>query len=166
LSEASFATLSHDVITGKSTLAQIHGRLLDTVGLTLSYSEFEAAWLEPYSEAMPGMADLFTTLSQHYRLALLSNIDRYYWEVVQAMHPELKCFDSLLLSCDLGLAKPDAEIFLHACRATGVAPSRCYFVDDTRVNVEAAKAVGMQTHWFRGVDGLQRELAQANTKGL
>jgi FMN phosphatase YigB (HAD superfamily) len=115
---------SRDVITGKSTLAEIHERLLATVGLTLSYSEFEAAWLEPYSEAMLGMADLVTALSKHYRLALLSNVDRYYWEVVQSMHAELKCFDSLLLSCDLGLAKPDPEIFLQACQVTGAAPSR------------------------------------------
>ena len=157
---------SHDVITGKSTLGEIHERLLATVGLTLSYSEFEAAWLEPYSEAMPGMADLVTALSQHYRLALLSNVDRYYWEVVQSMHPELKCFDSLLLSCDLGLAKPDPEIFLQACQVTGAAPSQCYFVDDTLVNVDAAKAVGLQAHWFRGVDGLKGELAQTKTKGV
>jgi len=105
-------------------------------------------------------------LSKHYRLALLSNVDRYYWEVVQSMHAELKCFDSLLLSCDLGLAKPDPEIFLHACEVTGAAPSQCYFVDDTLVNIDAAKAAGLQTHWFRGVDGLNRELAQTKAKGV
>jgi HAD superfamily hydrolase (TIGR01509 family) len=157
---------ARDVITGKSTLAQIHRQLVNRQGLTLSFPEFEAAWLEPYSEAMPGMAELVLALSAHYKLALLSNVDRYYWDVVQAMHPELKHFGTILLSCDLGLAKPDPEIFLLASRAVGASPQQCYFVDDTRVNVDAAAALGFQTHWFRGVARLNVELVRANALGV
>lgn len=155
-----------DIITGELSLRQLHQRLVDTCGLTLAYPEFEAAWLEPYSEAMPGVADLVTTLAENYRLLLLSNVDRYYWEVVRAMHPELEYFDSLLLSCDLGLAKPDPEIFLRASQSAGADSAQCLFVDDTRVNVAAAQALGFQTHWFRGIRGLCQELRQAGTKGL
>jgi HAD superfamily hydrolase (TIGR01509 family) len=155
-----------EVITGRSTLPQVHQRLVDTLGLSLSYPEFEASWLEPYSEAMPGMADLVTTLSAHYRLVLLSNVDRDYWRVVLPMHPELKCFESLLLSCNVGMAKPNPGIFRHICQVCGVTPSRCYFIDDTELNVAAASALGFQTHWFRSVAGLERELARANVKGL
>jgi HAD superfamily hydrolase (TIGR01509 family) len=82
------------------------------------------------------------------------------------MHPELQCFESLLLSCELGLAKPDPEIFVQACRIAGAAPARCFFIDDTRANVEAARAIGLQTHWFRGVNALKRELAHAGTQGM
>jgi HAD superfamily hydrolase (TIGR01509 family) len=85
---------------------------------------------------------------------------------VRAAHPELDCFDSLLLSCDLGVAKPDPEIFHRACRIAGAEPSRCFFVDDTRVNVDAARTLGFQTHWFRGVPGLLHSLRSAGTKGL
>jgi hypothetical protein len=40
-------------------------------------------------------------------VVLLSNVDRYFWAVVRAAHPELDRFGALLLSCDLGLAKPE-----------------------------------------------------------
>jgi HAD superfamily hydrolase (TIGR01509 family) len=155
-----------EITTGQLTLQQLHRRAVDAHGLTLAYAEFEGAWLEPYSEPMPGMADLVTILSRHYRLVLLSNVDRYYWRVVRAMHPELDAFDALLVSCDLGLAKPDPEIFLRASQVAGTDPSRCLFVDDTRGNVEAARALGFRTHWFRSVSEFRQELKRTNTKGL
>lgn len=155
-----------DVITGRLTLHQIHDQLVEAHGLALDYPAFQAAWLEPYSGRMPGMAELVTILSSNYRLLLLSNVDRYYWEVVRAMHPELDHFDSLLVSCDLGMAKPDSEIFLCASETAGVDPSRCCVVDDTRANVEAAWALGFQGHWFRSVSGLRQELKKAQTKGI
>ena len=54
-----------DIVTSKSTLPEVHQRLVEALGLTLTYPEFEAAWLEPYSQAMPGMAELVKALSAH-----------------------------------------------------------------------------------------------------
>ena len=159
-------TARHDIITGASTLPEVHRELVDTHGLTLSFRDFEAAWLEPYHEAIPGMADLAKALSEHYRLVLLSNVDRDYWQVVRAMHPELHCFESLLVSCDLGNAKPDPEVFRHVCRLTGADPSRCFFVDDTALNVEAARAFGLHGHVFRTVEGLTAALLEAGASGM
>ena len=157
---------SRDVVTGKLSLPQIHEQLVATYGLSSSYAAFEHTWLEPYSSAMPGMAELVEALSGHYRLVLLSNVDRYYWGVVRAMQPELACFDALLVSCDLGLAKPDAEAFMHAARAAETEPERCYFIDDTQLNVDAAAALGFQTHRFRGVAALQSALLEARARGI
>ena len=156
----------HDIITGESTLPEVHRMVVDTEGLTMSYSDFEAAWLEPYHEAMPGMADLVSILSEHYRLVLLSNVDRDYWRVVRGMHPELDYFEALLVSCDLGIAKPDPEIFLHACRVTSTEPPRCFLVDDTALNVHAAQKLGFNGHTFRTVPRLRSALKQANARGV
>jgi HAD superfamily hydrolase (TIGR01509 family) len=156
---------SRDVITGRLTLQQIYGRLVEVHGLTLGYPDFEAAWLEPYSWPMPGMIELVTALSVNYPLLLLSNIDAYYWRVVRAAHSELECFKALLLSCDLGMAKPDPEIFLRASQAAGADPSRCFFIDDTSANVEAARALGFQAYRFRSAPELRQELEGSQTKG-
>jgi HAD superfamily hydrolase (TIGR01509 family) len=157
---------SPEVVTDRVTLPQIHLRLVDELGLTMSFPEFEAAWLEPYSVPMPGMADLVATLARNHRLILLSNVDKYYWPVVRAMHPELDHFDALLVSCDLGMAKPDLEVFRHASQVAGAEPARCLFVDDTAANVAAARAVGLQAHLFRGTSQLVDELRAAGTSGL
>lgn len=159
-------TARHDIITGETALPQVHRELVDDHGLALSSSGFEAAWLEPYHEAIPGMAALVEALSRHYRLVLLSNVDRDYWRVVRGMHPELERFEALLVSADLGMAKPDPEVFRHVCTLTGTDPSQCFFVDDTALNVDAARALGFRGHVFRSVSGLRSALEQANAKGL
>jgi putative hydrolase of the HAD superfamily len=55
--------------------------------------------------------------------------------------PEL--FDGVVISGDVGLHKPDPEIFLLGAERAGVSPDRCVFVDDLRENCEGAEAVGM-----------------------
>ena len=52
-------------------------------------------------------------------------------------------FDSLVISGEVGLRKPDPDIYLFAAKQAGVPPDACVFIDDFGVNVEGAKAVGM-----------------------
>ncbi|MGW6398143.1 HAD-IA family hydrolase [Streptomyces sp. NPDC055134] len=139
-------TARHEALTGEAPLPQAHRQLADTHGLTLDHPQFVAARLEPYSQPMPGMADLVRSLSESHRPALLSNVDHYYWQVVRTMHPELGVFSELPVSCDLGVAKPDAEASRRASEAAGVDPERSLFVDDTLSSIEAARAPGFQTY--------------------
>ncbi len=52
-------------------------------------------------------------------------------------------------SCEIGVIKPNAEIYLHALRKIGTAPEDAVFVDDVPGNLEGAKAVGMQAIQMR-----------------
>ena len=154
-----------EIITGEVTLPQIHRQLIDAHGLTLTYPQFEAAWLEPNSWPMPGMAEFVKALSENHRLVLLSNVDHYYWQVVRVMQPELEFFTDLLVSCDLGSAKPESEAFLCASQAAGADPAQCLFVDDTRTNLEAARALAFQTLVPR-CSRATRDPARRDDKGL
>ncbi len=157
---------SRDVITGKVTLPQIYESLVEGHGLSLDYEGFVDAWVEPYSIPIPGMAELIRSLSSNYRLLLLSNVDTYDWEAIRPAHPELSYFHALLVSCDLGIAKPDSAIFEQASRVAESDPSHCLFVDDTLENIEAAHALGFQTHWFDRLETLRDQLVRRNIRGL
>jgi len=52
-------------------------------------------------------------------------------------------FDDIVCSAEVGMAKPEAEIFRLAASRLGVAPEECVLVDDWDQNVAAAQAVGM-----------------------
>jgi epoxide hydrolase-like predicted phosphatase len=52
-------------------------------------------------------------------------------------------FDTLVISGEVGLNKPEPEIFHLACERLGVEPGDCVFVDDLRENCAGAEAVGM-----------------------
>jgi len=52
-------------------------------------------------------------------------------------------FDAAVISGEVGLHKPQPEIYLLACERLGVAPGESVFVDDLRENCEGAERVGM-----------------------
>ena len=52
-------------------------------------------------------------------------------------------FDTLVISGEVAMRKPQPEIYLLAAERTGAKPEECVFVDDFSVNVEGAEAVGM-----------------------
>lgn len=52
-------------------------------------------------------------------------------------------FDAVLISGEVGLRKPEPEIYLLAAARLGLAPTECVFVDDLPINVRGAIAVGM-----------------------
>ena len=52
-------------------------------------------------------------------------------------------FDATVISGDVGLHKPEPEIYELGAERIGVPPAACIFVDDLRENVAGAEAVGM-----------------------
>ena len=91
------------------------------------------------------------------RTALVSNSwghGRYDREAF----PEL--FDAVVISGEVGLHKPQPEIFLLAAKQIGTEPSECVFVDDLRENCAGAEAVGMTAVLHRGADETLDRLEQ------
>jgi putative hydrolase of the HAD superfamily len=71
--------------------------------------------------------------------ALVSNswVMDHYTEEIRAL------FDTAVISAEVGLHKPQPEIFLLAAERLGVEPASCVFVDDLRENCAGAEALGM-----------------------
>ena len=53
-------------------------------------------------------------------------------------------FDALVLSYEVGCMKPDARFYEACAKAAGVSAGSCIFIDDMAVNVEGARAAGLQ----------------------
>jgi putative hydrolase of the HAD superfamily len=64
--------------------------------------------------------------TSHYNRALLAEL-----------------FDAVVISAEVGLHKPEPEIYLLASKRLGVEPAQCVFIDDLRENCAGAEAVGM-----------------------
>ena len=52
-------------------------------------------------------------------------------------------FDVVVISGEVGMRKPEPEIFEHTLRLLGLRPEECVFVDDLPHNVAAAAALGI-----------------------
>jgi epoxide hydrolase-like predicted phosphatase len=69
-------------------------------------------------------------------------------------------FDAVVISGEVGLHKPQPEIFYLGADRIGVAPEECVFVDDLRENCEGAEAVGMTAILHRGSQGTLPQLSE------
>lgn len=81
--------------------------------------------------------------SEGIRTAVLSNLPRSIGENLRATPGFLDPFDHVTFSYELGVVKPQPEIYHDALRGVGVAPGEALFLDDKPENVEGAHAVGM-----------------------
>jgi putative hydrolase of the HAD superfamily len=91
-----------------------------------------------------------------FSTALLSNS----WgceEYPRADFPDL--FDTVVLSGEVGMRKPEEGIFLHTAETLGLTPQECVFIDDIEANVRAAEAVGMTGLHHREPDSTTRRLS-------
>jgi len=71
-------------------------------------------------------------------------------------------FDRVYYSCELGVAKPEAEFFERILDDLGLDAGEVGFVDDSRANVDAATGVGLRAVWHQptsGVEALRAEVA-------
>lgn len=69
-------------------------------------------------------------------------------------------FDAMIISAEVGMAKPDPRIYQLALEKLGVAASESVFLDDFPENVEGARAVGMQAIHFTQPEQALQELKQ------
>jgi epoxide hydrolase-like predicted phosphatase len=69
-------------------------------------------------------------------------------------------FDAVVISGEVGLHKPQPEIFRLGAERIGVAPEECVFVDDLRENCAGAEAVGMKAILHSGAEGTLPQLEE------
>jgi HAD superfamily hydrolase (TIGR01509 family) len=68
----------------------------------------------------------------------------------------------VVVSCEVGVAKPDPLIFQMCLTRLGVEPSRALFVDDRIENIEGAARLGLRTFHFIGADAVPRLVQSAS----
>lgn len=89
-----------------------------------------------------------------YRTYMLSNTNEMHWVfIVQKffLSEGYQCqdlFDSIFLSHEVNLAKPDAEIYRHVLKQIGSDGADCLFIDDSAANVEGAMNEGIPSLWL------------------
>jgi len=91
------------------------------------------------------------SLRPKYRTGMISNA----WSELRPWLKELRiadAFDHIVISSEVGLAKPDPRIFQLALDDLGISPQEAVFIDDFEVNIEAAGEIGMHAILFRNTE--------------
>ena len=91
-------------------------------------------------------------IREHSCVALLSNASKGFVESLFEKYSLTRLFDRMVISCNIGIAKPDKEIYRYCVSLFDDEFDEIYMVDDNAVNVQAAAEIGITPVHFTGND--------------
>jgi epoxide hydrolase-like predicted phosphatase len=91
---------------------------------------------------------------------LLSNFGDNARRLWAETYPFITLFDGVIISSEVGIMKPDPQIYQLAADSVGTMPEDILFIDDFAENTAGASAVGMQTVHYQDPDIARQELTQ------
>ncbi len=116
--------------------------------------DFFLPWVsEAENDPDPAMIEVVNELRQAgYRLALLTNAVREFRSVIEKTIPIYDLFDVIIDSSEVGMRKPDREIYDLTSQKLAVENDQCLMIDDLVANVHGAENAGMQGLLFTTSD--------------
>ena len=153
---------------GKITPENFYLQVKEMLDLKLNYASFEPIWNDIFflSAQNRRVFALVNTLRKNYQTALLSNINILHYEYLKKNFPIFGIFDKIFLSFQLGLIKPDKEIYKKVIHDLKVSPQEIFYTDDRPDLVETAKSLGMRSCVFTDFSRLIEDLQETGIKIL
>lgn len=115
-----------------------------------SIEEIRDAWNTIIDDLPLHRLEFLQNLKGKYRLFLLTNTDEIhishfeYKEGMSVSRDFYNCFEKVYYSFELGMRKPDVEVFKYLINKHELSPKRTLFVDDRKDNTDAAASVGIE----------------------
>jgi len=118
----------------------------------ISDEEIDKAWNKMLGELPQERWRLLKKLGENYRTFVLSNTNsihvHYYFEYLQKIYGTYgytHLFEKVYFSFELGMRKPDEEIFRYVMKDRDLKPENTVFIDDSQLNTQSAGNLGMHT---------------------
>lgn len=114
-----------------------------------SIEQIREAWNTIIGEFPLYRLEFLQLLSHKYKLILLTNTDeihisRFEHNVGISFFSDFyQCFEKVYYSYEMGMRKPDPAIFSYILNKHDLSPKRTLFVDDKKVNTDAAASLGI-----------------------
>ena len=143
--------------TGKISPQEFYKEISDKLQLGTDFESFFSVYNNVFV-LMPKVLKTLMKLKTKYRLILLSNTDVKHVGFIKKRFPELFFFNDYVLSYEVGLIKPDPEIYQIALKRAKARAGECVFIDDLEENIEVAAKMGIHTILFTPQTDLEAEL--------
>jgi glucose-1-phosphatase len=114
-----------------------------------SIEDIQKAWNAILADFPLYRLEFLQMLSQKYRLFLLSNTDAIHIATFEQKTGEsfysdfYQCFEKVYFSFEIGLRKPNPDVYSSVLEQHGLQAKQTLFVDDKKENTDAAKALGL-----------------------
>jgi len=110
---------------------------------------YDTRWLEMVPGAIAGTVAILERLREAgVPTYAITNFSAEKFLVARERFPFLRGFEDVVVSGEVGLVKPDPEIFALFLKRNGLDSGDCLFVDDVAANIATAQAAGFVAHQF------------------
>ncbi|WP_144765432.1 HAD family phosphatase [Curtobacterium sp. 9128] len=162
-----YQELRHDLDRGDLSTLAYWRAIGEHIGRSWSVSEVHRFWAIDFTgwfAVDPEVLDLVEELHDAgTRVALLSNAGFDFGDPYRHS-PMASMFETVVVSAEEHVLKPDSSIYRTTCDRLGIAPAQMVFVDNRAENASGAEAVGAVGHHYTSPAGLRtflQELADA-----
>jgi putative hydrolase of the HAD superfamily len=144
---------------GRATEESYWRGILSDAGLDLSLLPGLVEETDRYIRPIPETWEVVRAIVPSVRVGILSNTTWEWVRRLRAVEEWERQFDPVLLSCEVGMCKPDPAIFDLLLERLKLPGERVLFVDDRDDNLAAAAPLGIQGHLFTDPVRLRQRLA-------
>ncbi|MDH2915006.1 glucose-1-phosphatase [Kosakonia sp. HypNH10] len=153
-SRVPLATLKQNFVMGEAFHRHERGEISDEefakalceeMALPLSYEQFSTGWQAVFVALRPDVIDIMHKLrAKGDRVVVLSNTNRLHTTFWPEQYPEIRAAaDRIYLSQEMGMRKPEAEIYQQVLAEEGFSADDTVFFDDNAENIAGAERVGI-----------------------
>ena len=121
-------------------------------------AEVMAEWEKILTLKKDSLEILKSTAKKNYNLYILSNFHQLAFDYISSKYDFFKYFDGRVISADVNLIKPEAEIYDHLLNKFNLKAEETLFIDDSKANIEAALKKGIRVIHFKDAESLDEEL--------
>ena len=155
---ASYWAHRDDLDQGRVNVPDYWARIAADTGASWLPSQVYALWVADFRSWIsvePGTIDLIARLhAGGTRVALLSNAG-FDFAGPFRFSPMAQYFERMFVSAEMDSIKPDPAIYIEVAGELGIELTQMVFIDNRKVNTDAAAQLGVTVHHFEGVPGLE-----------
>ncbi len=130
--------------------------IIEEMRLPVSAKQFIQEFTSWPNGLLDGIADLLPLVKTKLPIACLSNTNELHWPNQKDADFLNTIFDQMFLSYEMGMVKPDIEIYEEMVGQIGLPASQILFIDDNQINIDGAVKAGLIARKARGLADIQQ----------
>jgi putative hydrolase of the HAD superfamily len=142
---------------GKISARAYYEGLVKALPISWPYERFVVAWNDIFRENAD-VTRIMHRLKERHTLIALTNTNELHLEYLRSSVPSLRVVQDWVASCNVGLRKPDPQIYFLALERAGILPRQAVYVDDRPEMVEAGRSIGLTAVRFENSRQLEEDL--------
>lgn len=149
----------HAFETGQIEAAEFGSRFAAELGISMNADDMLAEFASWEAGPKPGAIEMLASLKGLGPIACLTNNNPVHWGRLSARDDIKNLFDRCYTSHEIGLHKPDPQIFAYVAADLRVPANAITYFDDRLDIVDSAKAFGFKAHQATSPQEIQTVLS-------